>query len=108
MIKTYLNSMALLTPILTDMSTGALEDYPKEMIRCQVVDMTEIAGNSAGRTLVEGSASVVIVDKSVIVKAGDKLKITSIRGVAADRPERIVKSVSIVGGFRASHKEVLI
>ncbi len=108
MINTYLNARALLIPVVPDIQTGAIEYGVGEMIRCQVVDATEIVGNNAGRDLAESSNSLVVMQTSVTIKEGDKLQVTSIRGVSVIRPERVVKSVMVKGGFRASHKEVLI
>jgi hypothetical protein len=108
MLKTYLKSVGILNKVTTDRSTGAILIGEDETVQCQVVDDTSITGASAGRDLSEGSKSLVIVSTSVSINAGDKFTVSVVRGISVDRPTRIVQSVTVVGGFRASHKEVLI
>lgn len=108
MIGAYLNATAIHTPVSTDLSTGALTEGTPVEIRCQVVDDVRIRPGQPGRDATEGIFSVVIVEADSAIVAGDFLEVTKIRNVAVDRKKRVVESVNIVGGFSASHKEVLI
>jgi hypothetical protein len=108
MFAMYLNSKAMLTPVTTDITTGAQIIGTEEEIRCQVVDETEINSGDGGTNMREGSGSLVVTATEISVKAGDRLQITEVRGTPVDRKTRVVKSVAIVGGFRSSHKELLI
>lgn len=108
MFAMYLNSKAILTSITTDITTGAQTIGTEEEIRCQVVDETEISSGGGGTNMDEGSGSLVITGLETNAKAGDRLLITEVRGTPVDRKTRVIKSVAVVGGFRSSHKELLI
>lgn len=108
MFAMYLNSKAMLTPITTDITTGAQTIGTEEEIRCQVVDEAEISSSGGGTNMDEGSGSLVVTETGTSVKAGDRLRITEVRGTPVDRKTRVIKSVALVGGFRSSHKELLI
>lgn len=108
MIGAYLNATAIHTPTASDLSTGALSKGDPRELRCQVVDDNRVRSGQPGRELTEGIFSVVIVELNECILEGDFIEVCSVRGVSVERKKRVVRSVNVVGGFSASHKEILI
>lgn len=104
----YLNGKATWTPMGTPSRNGGLQPGSPVSIECQVVDDTRVEGSNGGRDLNEGVWSVVIVPLDYTMSPGDFLQVTEVRGQTVSRPQRTIKSVDVVGGFSASHQEVLI
>lgn len=108
MIGGYLNAKANWTPVTKVLQTGEVSDGATVEIDCQVVDDVRIFSATAGRDDAEGIWSVLITSVSNAIAPGDKIQVTKVRSESVTRPVRIVRSSNIVGGFSASHREVLI
>jgi hypothetical protein len=106
MIGSYLDSKAIWTPIVRS-TAGSLTPGTPQTIDCQVVDDIAVVGSVAGRDAVPGRWSVLVVPIEVEIADGDHIQITHVRGVAVTRKERVVRSSNVVGGFTASHREIL-
>lgn len=107
MLRSYLKSKGLWTPT-TESENGSITEGTPVTVRCQVVDDERVEGATSGRDASPGPWSVVVVEMSTDIKEGDFFQVTEVRGQSVDRPKRIVRSSNVCGGFRASHREVLI
>lgn len=103
----YFNAKGTWTSV-TESENGSLTKGTPVSIDCQVVDDVRVEGGTGGREAGEGPWSVVVVALANAIKEGDLFQVTEVRGVAVTRKQRIVRSSSVVGGFSASHREVLI
>lgn len=106
MMKGYMNSEAIHTPITTNLATGAEERGRENTVSCQVVDERAMVGGTGGRDMAD--STIIILRVETAVKIGDLLQVTSIRGQSVSRKERIVRAANVAGGFTASHIEAII